>query len=314
MTTTRETRATKVLDALGIKYAAKGRRAWARCPFHDDHDPSWFVDIFKGGHHCFSCKASGTLTELVEHVRSCSLSEAIEFVKAAGKGWEPPAARVRVVARAPKLSPRRFQLPREVYIQPLEKWPSPIRNYAAKRRIDAGQVERFGLGYAVDGRLQSRVILPVRDRRGRPVGYSARDFTNADERRYLTPHESELADLNGLFGEHLWPDTSPVVVVTEGAFNALAVDRAFGGSVPVAAIGGSDARPGHATKLAALVSSGTVVLLTDPDDAGDDVAAALGSMLARYARVERLRLQEGSDADTLDPRDLRKHLNRFIAS
>lgn len=313
----RETRATKVLDALRIRYVVKGRRAWARCPYHEDADPSWFVDVFKTGHHCFSCKAGGTLAELVVHVRGCSLKEAIEFVSAQGKGFEPPRARVRFVERPARPQAHRFRLPREVYVEPFEKWPTPMRRYAERRHLDAEQAWRFRVGYAVDGRLEGRIVLPVLDLAGRVLGYSARDVTDASEQRYLTPHEKDGANLDGLFGEHLWPKgieadgrRSEVVVVAEGALNALAVDRALGGAIPVASIGGSDARPGHAAKLAAFRR---VILLTDPDDAGDRVANDLGRMLLRYCDVVRPRLPEDQDADTLPRSDLRAFLLPHVA-
>lgn len=306
-------RVEKVLDALFLDVKRKrSRRLWLLCPFHDDHSPTnFFVRIGgkrEGQNHCFSCKRGGTLTDLVMWVRSCDFEAARAFIELLGKGYEPPRARVRVVSRAAKPSRVRFRMPREVMFEPIEEWVTPARDYAKKERhLTAEEVDRFGLGYAVDGRLSGRIVIPWRGKGGVPHGYSARSFTN-EEPKYLTPHESENADLGTMFGEHTWPvlHERKAVVVVEGAFNGLAVSRAlYDYRVDIAALGGSDANPIHAIKLTTFP---TVLFLTDPDPPGDKVAASLRDMIGRYTQSNRIRLPEGTDADTI-PRDvLRRRL------
>lgn len=301
-----KTRALRVLDLLGIRYSVRGRRAWARCPFHSDKDPSWFVDVMKGGHHCFSCKAGGTLARLVMHVRGVSMKEAIAFIDGQGKGFEPERVRARIAFRQAEIVRIGFRLPAGVYLKPLAEWPTPFRRYAQdERHITAEQVDRFGLGYALEGKLQGRIVFPVRDARGRVVSYSARDFTDQLEERYLTPHERDGADLDGLFGENLWParEARTVIVVNEGAINALAVDRAA--SLPSTSIGGSDVRLLHVAKLSTFP---LVILLTDPDLAGNKAAQSFRRMLARHTETVRPRLPKGQDADTMSPDALGENL------
>lgn len=301
------------MAALGLEPArVRGRRAWAVCPFHDDHDPTnFFVRTHgerAGNYHCFACKAGGDLTDLVVRMRGIKGNDDREkrkkaraFIEQAGKGYAPPRARVRVVARPAVLGRRRFELPPECIMnEPLARWVTPARVYAEGRGITQAEVDLYNLGYAVTGRLEGRIIFPVlAGPRALPAGYSARTFVDA-ERKYLTPHETEDADLDAMFGEHLWPPPAgrDVVVVTEGAINALSATRATGH--PASSISGSDVRPGHIVKIATFR---TVVVLTDPDKAGVRAARGIASSLGRHTNVVRPRLPPGQDARDVEKRD-----------
>lgn len=304
-----------VLQALRIHVVdTKGRRAWARCPFHDDHEPSWFIRISGkrfGQNHCFSCKKGGTLTELVMHVRACGIRQAKKFIEEAGKGYEPPRASVRVVRQPPILGRRRFKLPKEIEYGPMANWVDQAREYAESRGITEDEVERYRIGYVSYGRLIGRIVIPWLGEGGLVGGYSARSFIG-DEPKYLTPDEKENPDRGIMVGEHLWPPphkrTTETVVVTEGALNALAAERVLPGCY-VAALGGSDVDPVHVVKLATFPR---VVILTDSDPAGDVAADKLLKSLGRYIEAIRVRLPDGKDALDVGPKRLQKMLTRGL--
>ena len=294
------TRTEMVLDALGITILARrGRRGWALCPYHDDHSPTnFFVRLAgerAGQNHCFSCKKGGGLTSLVMHVRSCDEEAARAFIALLGKGYEPPRVRARVVAKAPKLGRHVFQMPREIIYEPLDQWVTPARVYAMKDRgLTQDEVDRFRIGYAVDGKkVAGRIVIPWLNSAGVAVGYSARTFVD-EEPKYQTPAHADGADRTVMVGEHLWPALRDrrVVAVTEGALNGIALQRAFPG-LPFGALGGSEIEPLHAVKLATFPH---VLLVTDPDKAGEGAAAQLGRMLARYSKTTRVVLPRGMDA------------------
>ncbi len=305
-----------VMSALRIEVAKRrGRRAWALCPFHDDHDPTNFFVRIAGDHagtyHCFGCKVGGSLIDLVMKLRKVDYKTAKAFVQSSGKGYEPPRAKVRIVERPSFLSRKKFVLPRECILdEPLEIWPTLAKRYTVKRAITQDEITRYGLGYAVDARLAGRIVFPVRvGSSATPAGYSARSFVGA-ERKYLTPHETEEADLDAMFGEHLWPEDyeeRDVICVTEGAINALACARAT--DFDASSISGSDVRPGHVIKLATFKH---VVLLTDPDAAGDKAARGFQSSLGRRAKVARVRLPQGKDAADMTLNDLRLAIDRSL--
>lgn len=306
-----------VLEALHIPVVESWRgELWALCPFHNDRKPSWSICVRAhryGAYHCFSCKVGGTLPDLVKHVRGCTQEEAEEWIEALGGEVPPPPPLPEETLIVDVAATRKttLEMPSEVITGPLHTWVTPARAYMEHRKIPPEQVEDWGLGYAVDGRLGSRVVLPVVSQHRRLANYMARTFVN-DKRRYLTPRAEEGRDDNVLFGEVKWPPLEyrkhHMVVVTEGGFNALAVERAT--RCLVAALGGSDV---HGTNMPALAGVklglfGEVVVLTDPDASGDKVAMHLCGLLARQACiVRRVRLPEhGPDIDEHEPEALRR--------
>lgn len=298
-------RVERIIGRLGIVPDRKrGRRLWALCPFHRDrHAENWFIRHIgrrRGQHHCFSCKAGGSLLDLVMHVRRCSETKAQAWLDDfEDDAPPPPANRVRMNIRSPLASG--FEVPPECIEEPFDEWVTPARDYARSRGITRAQVKRWRIGYAVFGKRGGRLMFIARDQDGVPGTYSARTFIGA-EKRYLTPSEYENADLDVMFGEEHWPaalEDRRLVVLVEGAINGLAVERALALAKidgHFAVIGGSHLRPAHAMKLATFAR---VILLTDPDAAGDDVSEAYVSALARHVHVDRVRLPSKQDAQSL---------------
>lgn len=64
---------TEVAARLGIEH----RRGWARCPFHDDSDPSFHLNDRKGAAFCNVCGKAWDGIALVEEYRGVSFPEAV---------------------------------------------------------------------------------------------------------------------------------------------------------------------------------------------------------------------------------------------
>jgi hypothetical protein len=303
-----KTRVELVLDKLKIEYVRRGTRLLARCPFHEDHDPSWFIRLSgerEGQHHCYACKSGGTLAELVKHKLGYGTLDGAgawldRFFKQA-PAEAPVAKRVHMAPR-PAMA-KLFRMPREVEYGDLESWPTPARRYVEERGISAEQVKRWHIGFAVEGRLAGRIVIPVWTRLGvdglMAHSYHARTFSK-QERRYLYPDEREQPNLDAMFGELWWPPPEErddaTVYVPEGAIDALSVERVVPVGNYVSALGGSNVRTAYVQKLARF---GEVVILTDANVAGDIAANLLMLGLVRHTRVRRVRLPEGEDATSL---------------
>ena len=50
------------------------------CPFHDDKNPSFFVNAEKGSYHCFGCDAKGDVIRFVQRIESVDFPEALRRV------------------------------------------------------------------------------------------------------------------------------------------------------------------------------------------------------------------------------------------
>lgn len=305
----------RALQKLKVEVQDPGgdRRAYGHCPFHEDAKPdNWFIRLRgerRGQYHCFSCKANGGLVDLIAHVRKCSVAGAREWLEAlradCGEGAEERpylAARMEVGP----LTSRGFRMPAGFEDGPYVEWPETARRYAEEQRhIPEEQRARWGIGYSLVGRLSGRLVLPVHGQDGVARSYMGRSFVDHAV-RYYYPAEREGADKDVIFGERYWPALKPrgceTVVLTEGALNALAVERAIPG-VYVAALGGSQPRPMHVLKVAGF---GRVVVFTDGDRAGDGAAAELTAQLVRHTEVVRVSLGEDRDADDVPQDELRE--------
>ncbi len=67
-----------VLEVLGPpKLKHSGGTKWRYlCPFHDDRDPSFDVDLDKGSYYCWACGAHGNLVDLYGKLRGLEWTEA----------------------------------------------------------------------------------------------------------------------------------------------------------------------------------------------------------------------------------------------
>lgn len=321
-------RVESVLAVLGVKYDPKPVKGWlwALCPFHVDSVPSWRIRITQeryGQHYCFSCKSGGGLADLVSHMRGITMVGACawleDFADQIPVIKEDLAETIRVEVIESRVS---FTPPSDIIFEALSKWVSPARKYVDKRGVTESQIKCFRLGYAVEGRLAGRVVIPTWKRRGSDLvmqSYMARDFTeHRKAKRYLYPSTEDHPNLDQMFGEHTWPENraESVLVVTEGAFNALAIDRVT--TDYVTALGGSSLRDAHVAKIATFRA---VFVFTDSDEAGDRVADELMQVLCRHTFIKRVRLptdpndrsgKKVPDANDVPPDQLRAFLSPWL--
>lgn len=298
----------QLLDRLGIKYETRGTTLWSSCPnpAHSDRTPSWRIIIEPdapkfGQHRCYGCGWGGWPVHLVETVLGCSRGDAVEWLR--NIELDPPLP-FEVAVEYQRTPPTRFVLPSGVKTRvPLTQWPADALAYVHGRGIQDWQIERWAIAFA-PGRydehinpLAGRIVFPVYGYSGKLIGYTGRSYVNS-KRRYKEPSKREGADLGAIFGEQHWPKPHlrKCVVVTEGAFDALAVERAFPYSLPIAGIYGSQLLPGHINRLSTFEA---VLMATDPDKAGNAVASALEEQLRRWTYVVRVVLPDGEDAASL---------------
>lgn len=302
------------LERLGVEVVkTAGRELWARCPIHaiegrPERTPSFRIrndpgDEKHGFWQCFGAcegeRRNGGIVKLVRLLLDLpGPKEARAWLR--GKDLErppePPPARVLVENVAPVLLGRGMPEPRGVVVSPVASWPSPARRYLCEKRgVPPEQAERWGLGYASVGRLAGRIYLPAHDRSRRLINYTARSFVGHDQ-KFKEPPEGSGADKGATFGERFWPGPGArrVVVATESALNALAVERATG--LPVGAIFGSEVLPAHLLRFGTF---DVVLVASDPDAAGEKYFRAIRAGLVRHAKVERVEIPEGSDCADL---------------
>jgi DNA primase len=221
----------KVADVVGrrVKLVRKGREYMGLCPFHSEKSPSFSVNEQKGFYHCFGCGAHGDAIKFVTETEGLNFREAVERLAAeAGMALpeESPFQREReekrrtlydVVAAAQQFFRERLAGPGG----------AAARAYILKRELDPATVERFGLGFAPDGRttliehlttkgipldeiveaglavtpegqsapidfFRNRLTIAIRDPRGRVVAFGARTLLPDGKPKYINTGETPL--------------------------------------------------------------------------------------------------------------------------
>lgn len=289
--------------ALGIRFERRGHNLVARCPNpeHDDAHPSWTIvhapgTSTHGGHVCYSCSFGGGPWELVRAVRGLDEDEAQEFVTALI--LEKPRlfdGVPRVVIRSKEK--REYRLPPGVKIPSVDgsQWHPVFFKYLVSRGVTPEQMERWRLGFATQGPLQWRVVIPIHTR-GRLVAHVARAVFD-DRQRYDMPIAgSGASPSSAIFGEPLVDPRLKDLTIAEGVFSALALERAIAPN-PIALLGSAW------TETKAAILSATqwrhVIIATDPDAAGDRVALDIARSF-RHATISRLRMSHSPDDMELD--------------
>lgn len=303
-----------LLTSLGIAVEKRhGARLWAKCPSpdHDDHDPSWFIwntpgdAIRNGKHRCYGCGWRGGPLALVRAVRGGDWYDARTWLETGDSTYTPlqVAVEIREIeARARMRAPEWVQ-----FGDTFDAWPTLAVRYLTgpKRRLGIETVKRWGLGFITKGerKLAGRIWIPIRDMNGTLVSWQARSYVDSDL-RYMTPE----AHVPVLYGTEHWPvhEDRDVVVVVEGPFDALSVDRAT--RLPVGAIIGSNPT---SSQISAMATFRHVVVMTDADPAGDKVWDQLQGV-RRWTQLTRMRLPDGCDPGGSSDAQLRNALSDFV--
>lgn len=311
-----------LLKKLGIK-ARRGANKWeAACPnpSHNDGRASWYIrdepgSEFHGYHSCLGCGMKGGVVKLVGIVMALEPGPAIDWLKLVPADVEEVPDRLELTVANPSRGETVF--PPGVRFPPPEDWDPEAYEYIHDdRKVTDEQIVRWGIGYALAGELAGRIVIPVRDRRDYLVSYTARSWTGT-KAKYKEPKGREHAV--GIFGEQHWPEkrSTLTVFVCEGAFNALAVERALSArfaaaGVPepcVAALMGSSLHPSQVVKLSQFQD---VTICVDGDEAGDKAHAALVGALKRSVNeIKRLVLPAGKDCNDLPQAELCEQLVRL---
>jgi DNA primase len=207
---------------------AKGD-CWAPCPFHQERTASFHVDDRKGFYYCFGCQAKGDAVSFLRETEGMEFHEAVEaLAREAGlpvpsrdPGAAARAARRTTLAEVVEEAVRLFRL------RLAAGEGGPARDYLDRRGMAPALRERFELGYAPDsgralveamagrgiavdllveaglarrpddGRspydyFRGRLVFPIRDGRGRAVGFGARALRPGQEPKYLNSPDTPL--------------------------------------------------------------------------------------------------------------------------
>ena len=322
----------------------KGKDHWGQCPFCDDgKNPSFSVSEQKQFYFCFKCRASGNVIGFLQSHQGYDFIESIEAL-AARAGMEVPYE--NSVAVSPEKNPiyDALQVAADIFEKNLANSDNSehVRNYILEeRKISSEVCKKFCLGYASkswdalskqmlskgikeeiliksglakknkDNKLfdvfRDRLMFPIKDRKGRVVGFGGRVMNPDDQPKYLntgeTPVFQKSRELYGLYEALEFRKDLKEIFVVEGYMDSIAMYE-HGMTNSVATLGIATNRF-HIQKLLQIVNE--IVFCFDGDDAGRGAAwGALKNVLPSVTdgtEIKFLFLPEGEDPASLLEKD-----------
>jgi DNA primase len=315
-----------------------GRNFKALCPFHSEKTPSFTVSPDKQIFHCFGCGAGGDVLSFVMRKENMTFPEAVRYL-ARRANVQLPEADPRAASRREKL----FELHRlaaDYFHWGLTRSRAGerAREYLNRREITKDSIEAFEIGYAQPGwesflnrarkkgypeellieaglvikrekgggcydRFRDRLIVPVRDGRGRTIAFGGRVLDDSLP-KYINSPETPLFRKGGvLFGidrARVRIGEAGEAIIGEGYFDVIRAHQE--------GVGNMVCSQGTAfTEIQAQVLkryTDKVVVAFDADQAGTAAALrGLAVFLEKNFEVRIIVLPPGEDPDSF----IRKH-------
>ena len=225
-----ELRARTTLSTLigrSVKLTKAGREYKACCPFHNEKSPSFYVNDEKGFYHCFGCSAHGDAIRFLTEANGLPFMDAVKELAAAA-GMDVPAPDPRMAERNERASGLHDVMGAAAtwfteQLGGIEG--AEARAYLKRRGLNEKLQQAFGIGYAPDSRgklkaalkeygedklvecgmliqveekepydrFRGRVMIPIRDQRGRVIAFGGR-ILDKGEPKYLNSPDTPLFD------------------------------------------------------------------------------------------------------------------------
>ena len=317
----------------------QGARYVGLCPFHEERTPSFSVEPTEKLYHCFGCGVGGDVIKFVEEKEGLGFAEAVEML-ADRYGVELEREQEDPRAEAKRQRRRRLEqlLERAAAFYSNYLWESgeagKARDYLAQRGLQEEVLRAFGVGFAPSAwdkllvrgqqagfsveelravglaqrgrsggeydRFRERIMFPIRDRRGRVLGFGGRAMRSDQCAKYVNTAETDFFHksqiLYGVDGAKAAIAKAGRAVVVEGYTDVLALHQA--GIEEAVGVMGTAITPDQVGALSGMVEE--VVLALDADSAGQE--AMLRAQ--RVAAGRRMRLRVAAMPAGEDPAEM----------
>jgi DNA primase len=327
-----------IVDVIDGRVALKktGKNYTGLCPFHDEKSPSFSVSPEKQFFHCFGCQESGTALTFLMKFERMEFVEAVETL-AKDLGLVVPREKSnRPYVEVDQGIYDALDGAERIYRQQLRGAELAVE-YLKGRGLTGVTARDFGIGYAPEGwqnvsekllsegatsdvllkagltikndsgrvydRFRHRIMFPIRDVRGRVIGFGGRKMGDEEGPKYLnspeTPVFSKGQELYGLYEARKAVRNIDRLLVVEGYMDVVAL--AQNGFPNAVATLGTATGEAHYHKLYRYTDE--VICCFDGDKAGRSAAwRALESalpVLNEHRQLKFVFLPDGEDPDSL---------------
>lgn len=329
-----------------IKLEKAGMHYKANCPFHQERTPSFTVNEERNMWHCFGCSRGGDIFAFVMEIEGLQFREALVLLAEKAGVELPQYQRESQGHKESKDRLYEImELAVKFYEHQLWEGVGKAKAlpYLQKRGLHEESIKKFRLGYAPDGwrhlydflikkgfnqtelelvglairkseggdrgaydRFRDRIMFPIMDILGRPIGFSARVAPGGDETqaKYINTPETPLYHKSrALYGLSLAKQAmkqAGYTVVVEGNVDVIALSQA--GIENVVAVSGTALT---SEQFDIMKRYGKEVhLFFDMDGAGQKAARKSTELaLEKELQVRLIALSSGKDAADMGAED-----------
>ena len=339
-----------IVDVIDNLVALKktGSNYMACCPFHQEKHASFSVSPGKQFYHCFGCGASGNAITFLMNYEGLNFIESIKQL-AHMAGLEVPLEQTSGTDNSDNLNSLYdvTQQAAQFYQNELKKSPIAV-NYLKNRGLSGDTAKRYCLGYAPSGwdnianfckkstnqqflqaglvikkdneehyydRFRNRIMYPIRDRRGRVIGFGGRVLDDSTP-KYLNSPETPIFhkghELYGLYEARQAQRNLDKILIVEGYMDVLMLAE-HGITYAVATLG-TATTSSHLKIL--LKQCSNITFCFDGDDAGRSAAwraleVCLPS-LTDTAQIHFMFLDQDEDPDSWVQKHGKEAFERLI--
>jgi DNA primase len=296
-----------IVDLLGayIKLEKAGKNMKARCPFHNEKTPSFFVSPDRDSYYCFGCGAKGDIFTFVQEFEGLDFFGALKLlaektgVVLERGNFEKRDAKEAIFnaleaatqffeSNLPKSnSAQKYLEKRGLTEKTIKDWRigfvaddwRTLYDYLVARKFTDSEIEQAGLikrnERSFYDRFRGRIMFPIRDSASRVVGFSGRILPEADDgkaAKYLNSPETSVFNKSRiLYGFDLAKiaiKKFDYSVIVEGQMDIIMAHQA--GFQNVVATSGTALTPEHLILLRRI--SNRAIMAFDADKAGVNAA------------------------------------------
>lgn len=327
-------RKVNIVDIIGdyVQLVKKGKNYAAKCPFHDDHNPSMFVSEEKQIYKCFVCGESGRVFDFVQKYEKISFYEAVKKVA------DKVGININIDTSNIDNKDNKYYDQYEIYNISNKYYQNNLntslgkiaKNYLSSRSINDDIIKHFEIGLSLgDNKLsellvnknysrdllvrtglsvssnnnlydkyRDRIMFPLWDINGRTIGFSGRIYEGNDQSKYINTMETDIFKKGSLLynyhnaREHVLKEDKLIIV--EGFMDVIRLYTI--GIYNVVASMGTAITNEQISLINKLTKN--VVLMFDGDAAGGKATNSFIEVSSNYDfDIKIVRLEEDLDPD-----------------
>ncbi len=213
-----------------LRIKRRGSRLVALCPFHQEKEPSFYIDAHSGLWHCFGCKAGGNVFQFIARIEKLEMKDVVELL---ARKYGVDTSKFEKGVQREKLSKRSYFIRilrasakfffnelrstthgrealeylkqrgvKEVTMERFAIGLTPVSEdglakFLLSRNVKRDVLEQLGLisrsrrgGEPVDF-FRNRIIFPIFNHRGEIVSFAGRTIKN-EEPKYLNTSNTPI--------------------------------------------------------------------------------------------------------------------------